>query len=108
MRYLLNFFLVKEGTLLRGEYTFSIGTANHTSPSGTSATGSCQSFFDRSGHLVFPGEILSFHVLFQVTEQKEITQCEIEGIRWLRHQEKPSSSIFSMDILEVCGLALST
>jgi hypothetical protein len=30
-----------------------------------------------SNHLVFPGEILSFQVLFQVTEQKEIASCEV-------------------------------
>jgi hypothetical protein len=32
---------------------------------------------DRSNCLVFPGETLSFQVLFQVTEQKEVAQCEV-------------------------------
>jgi hypothetical protein len=32
---------------------------------------------DRSNHLVLPGEMLSFQVLFQVTEQKEVGRCEV-------------------------------
>jgi hypothetical protein len=43
---------------------------------------------DRSNHLVFPGETLSIQVLFQVTEQKEVSRCEVAGIWWLRHQDE--------------------
>jgi hypothetical protein len=43
---------------------------------------------DRSNHLVFPGEILSLQVLFQVTEQKEVARCEVREIRWLKHQDE--------------------
>jgi hypothetical protein len=32
---------------------------------------------DCSNHLVFPGEMLSFQVLFQLTEQKEVARCEV-------------------------------
>jgi hypothetical protein len=52
--------------------------------------------------------MLSFQVLFQAAEQKEVARCEFGGIRWLRHEDESSSSIFSMDISEMCGLALST
>jgi hypothetical protein len=63
---------------------------------------------DPSNHLVFPGEMLSFQVLFQGTEQKEVVRCEIGGIKWLRHQDEAQLFNFSRDILEMCGLALST
>jgi hypothetical protein len=43
---------------------------------------------ERSSHVVFPGKMLSFQVLFHVTEQKEVTQCETGGIGWLRHQDE--------------------
>jgi hypothetical protein len=43
---------------------------------------------DRSNHLVFPGEMLSFQVLFQVTKQKEVARCEVGEMRWLRHQDE--------------------
>jgi hypothetical protein len=43
---------------------------------------------DRCYHLVLPGEMLSFKVLFQVTEQKEVARCQIVGLRWLRHQDE--------------------
>jgi hypothetical protein len=43
---------------------------------------------DRSNHLVVPGEMLSFKVLFQVTEQKEVAWCEVWEIRWLRRQDE--------------------
>jgi hypothetical protein len=43
---------------------------------------------DCSDHLVFPGEMLSFQVLFQVAKQKEVPWCEVWGIRWLRHQDE--------------------
>jgi hypothetical protein len=33
---------------------------------------------DRRNHLIFHGEGLSFHVPFQLTEQEEVTRCEIE------------------------------
>jgi hypothetical protein len=47
-----------------------------------------RNFHDRSNHLVFPGEILSFQVLFQVTEQKAVARCDVAGIRWLRYQDE--------------------
>jgi hypothetical protein len=43
---------------------------------------------ERSNPLVFPGEMLPFQVLFQVTEQKEVARCEVWGIRWLRHWDE--------------------
>jgi hypothetical protein len=52
--------------------------------------------------------MLSFQVLFQVTEQKEVAWCEVGGLRWLRYQDEAQLFNLSMDILEVCGLALST
>jgi hypothetical protein len=63
---------------------------------------------DSNNHLVFPGEILSFQVLFQVTERREVARCEVGKIRCWGTRMKPSALIVSMDILEVCGLALST
>jgi hypothetical protein len=32
---------------------------------------------DHSNHLVFPGEMISFQVLFQVTEQEEVARCKV-------------------------------
>jgi hypothetical protein len=58
--------------------------------------------------MVFPGEMLSFQALFQVTEQKEVAQCEVWGMGWLKHQDEVQLASLFMEILEVCGLALST
>jgi hypothetical protein len=38
-----------------------------------------KSITDRNNHMVFPAETLSFQVLFQVTEQKEVARCEVGG-----------------------------
>jgi hypothetical protein len=32
---------------------------------------------DRTNHRLFPGELLSFQVVLQVTEQEQVARCEI-------------------------------
>jgi hypothetical protein len=44
-------------------------------------------FLVKEGTLL-SGEMLSFQVLFQVNEQKEVARCDVRGVRWLRHQDE--------------------
>jgi hypothetical protein len=82
MRYFLNVFSLEKNVL-----SLELSTS---SPSGLSIIDHVRERLQRDADnaLVFRGEILSFQVLFRVTEQEEVTRCEVGGTRWLTHQDE--------------------